>query len=116
MISLKTSTQTYVSLEMIPAYMQLLIAQILNLDLKRLYNWAVQCIVKFNPIKTESILFSRRINLQVHPALSFNDVPIQADISHKRLGVYVSQRCDWQTHIDFYQRNSLATTNSSTNA
>ena len=28
-------------------------AQILNLDLERLYNWAVQWLVKFNPIKTE---------------------------------------------------------------
>ena len=26
-------------------------AQILNLDLERLYNWAVQWLVKFNPIK-----------------------------------------------------------------
>ena len=29
------------------------VAQILNLDLERLYNWAVQWLVKFNPIKTE---------------------------------------------------------------
>ena len=28
-------------------------AQILNLDLERLYNWAVQWLVNFNPIKTE---------------------------------------------------------------
>ena len=40
-------------------------AQILNLDLERLYNWAVQWLVKFNPIKTESLLFSRRVNLEI---------------------------------------------------
>ena len=61
-------------------------AQILKLDLERLYNWAVQWLVKFNPIKTESLLFSRRVNLRDHPTLFFNDVPIQEVVSHKRFG------------------------------
>ena len=40
-------------------------AHILNMDLARLYNWAaVQWRVKFKPIKIESLLFSKRINLQ----------------------------------------------------
>ena len=69
-------------------------AQILNLDLERLDNWAVKWLVKFNPIKTESLMFSRRINQQVHQTLFFNDVPIQECVSHKHLGVYLSQRCD----------------------
>ena len=34
-------------------------AQILNLDLERLYEWAVQWVVTFNPTKTESLPFSR---------------------------------------------------------
>ena len=33
-------------------------AQILNLDLERLYEWAVQWLVRFNPNKTDSLLFS----------------------------------------------------------
>ena len=45
------------------------VAKILHLDLERLYNWAVQWLVKFNPIKTESLLFSRRVNLRDHPPL-----------------------------------------------
>ena len=44
-------------------------AHILNLDLHRLYSLEVHWLVKFNPIKTESLLFSRRINLQDHPTL-----------------------------------------------
>ena len=63
---------------------------------KRLYNWAVQWLVKFNPIKTESLLFSSRVNLQDHPTLFFNDVLIQEVVAHKHLGVYLTQRCDWQ--------------------
>ena len=46
-------------------------------------------------------MVSRRINLHIHPTLFFNDVLIQEVVSHKHLGVYLSQRCDWQTHIDF---------------
>ena len=39
-------------------------------------------LVKFNPVKIESLFFSRRINLQDHPTLFFNDVPIQEIVSH----------------------------------
>ena len=81
-------------------------AHILNLELHRLYNWEVHWLVKFNPIKTESLLFSRRINLQDHPTLLFNDVPIQEVVSHKHVGVYLSQRRDWQNHIDFIKEKA----------
>ena len=74
-------------------------AQILNVDLERLYEWAVQWLVRFNPNKTESLLFFRKLNIQLHPTLFFNDVPIQEVVSHKHLGVYLSQRCDWHNHI-----------------
>ena len=86
-------------------------AQILNLDLERLYNWAVQWLVKFNPIKTESLLFSRRVNLRDRPTLFFNDVPIQEVVSHKHLGVYLSQRCDWLKHIDFIKEKAWSRIN-----
>ena len=43
-------------------------AQILNLDLKRLYDWKVQWLERFNQNKTESLLFSRRLNIH-HPTL-----------------------------------------------
>ena len=86
-------------------------AQILILDLERLYNWAVQWLVKFNPIKTESLLFTRRVNLRDHPTLFFNDVPIQEVVSHKQLGVYLSQRCDWQKHIDFIKEKAWSRIN-----
>ena len=85
--------------------------QILNLDLERLYNWTVQWLVKVNPIKTELLLFSRRVNLQDHPTLLVNDVPIQEDVAHKHLGVYLSQRCDWQKHIDLIKEKAWSRIN-----
>ena len=44
-------------------------AQILNLDLERLYEWAVQWLVRFSPNKTGSLLFSRKLNIQHHLTL-----------------------------------------------
>lgn len=76
-------------------------AQILNLDLERISNWAGRWLVSFNPQKTETLLFTRKINRINHPTLYFNDVPIQEVSTHKHLGLYFSQRCDWQTHIDY---------------
>ena len=69
-------------------------AHILNLYLERLYEWAVQWLVRLNPYKTELLLFSGKLNIQHHPTLCFNDVLIQEAVSHKHLGVYLSQRCD----------------------
>ena len=42
-------------------------ARILNLDQEILYEWAVQWLVRFNPTKTESLPFSRRLHIQLHP-------------------------------------------------
>ena len=81
-------------------------AQILNVDLERLYEWAVQWLVRFNPNKTVSLLFSRKLNIHHHPTLCFNDVLIQEVVSHKHLGVYLSQRCDWHNHIDFIKEKA----------
>ena len=81
-------------------------AQILNLDLERLYEWAVQWLVRFNPNKTESLLFSRKLDIQHHPTLCFNAVPIQEVVLHKHLGVCFSQRCDRHNHIDFIKEKA----------
>ena len=86
-------------------------AQILNLDLERLFNWTGQWLVKFNPIKTEPLLFSRRVTLQDHPTLFFNDVQMQEVVSHKHLGLYLSQRCYWQNHIDFIKEKAWSRIN-----
>ena len=79
--------------------------------LERLFNWTGQWLIIFNPIKTDSLLFSRRVNLQYHPTLFFNDVPIQEVVSHKHLGLYLSQRCYWQKRIDFIKEKAWSRIN-----
>ena len=41
-------------------------AELLNADLAKIVEWALKWIVKFNPLKTESLLISRKTNT-VHP-------------------------------------------------
>ena len=44
-------------------------AEILNADLEKIAKWAKAWLVKFNPLKTESLLISRKTNKPVHPSL-----------------------------------------------
>ena len=86
-------------------------AQILNIDLERIGNWASKWLVTYNPDKTEAMLLSRKINKVVHPTLFLNKVPIQEVISHKHLGLFFSQRCDWHIHIEYVTEKAWARIN-----
>ena len=80
-------------------------AQILNVD-DRISKWAKDWLVRYNPEKTESLLFTRKINRVIHPTLYLSDVPIKEVSAHKHLGLYFSERCDWQAHIDYIQEKA----------
>ena len=61
--------------------------------------WALKWLVKFNPLKTESLLISRKTNT-VHPPVFMQDQQIKEVESHIHLGVILSNDCSWQKHID----------------
>ena len=84
---------------------------ILNIDLERIGNWASKWLVTYNPDKTEAMLLSRKIIKVVHPTLFLNEVPIQEVISHKHLGLFFSQRCDWHMHIEYVTEKAWARIN-----
>ena len=71
---------------------------ILNRDLQRIASWATKWKVKFNTIKTKSMIFSNRI-LNNSPPLIFNDCYIDLVNSHKHLGLYLSSTLDWSKQI-----------------
>ena len=75
-------------------------AQIPNIDLEKIRNWASTWLVTYNSDKTEAMLLPRKTNKIVHPTLFLNYVTIQEEISHKHLGLFFSQCCDWHMHID----------------
>ena len=79
-------------------------AQILNIDLERIAHWAAKWLVGFNAKKTEALLILRR--LCNHRTLFFNHVPIPEVQFHKHLGIYFSDKCDRQVHLNYIQKKA----------
>ena len=75
-------------------------AETLNSDLEKNSRWAQQWLVTFNPAKSESILFSRKLNKPYHPPVSMDETQINEVTSHKHLGVIFSNDCSWHNHIE----------------
>lgn len=73
----------------------------LNSDLLKIHQWATKWLVTFNPAKSESIVFSRKINKPYHPPLFMNQKQITEVNSHKHLGVVLSDDCTWHNHLDY---------------
>ncbi len=69
----------------------------LNHDLTELSEWSNQWLVKFNPSKTDALLFTlSRCN---QPNLTFNNVPLNFVEHHKHLGLTLSSNGKWHEHI-----------------
>ena len=58
-------------------------------------------LVNFNLNKNEAMLLSRKRNRPDHPTLYFDNTAIQEVTSHSHLGIYFSQKLDWQDHINY---------------
>ena len=71
----------------------------LNQDLAKISSWADRWLVLFNPKKTESILFSRKVNRPVHPPLIMNNETLTNVESHKHLGITFESSGSWHKHI-----------------
>ena len=80
-------------------------AELLNADLEKIAEWALKWLVKFNPLKTESLLISRKTNT-VHPPVFMLDQQIKEVESHKHLDVILSNDCSWQKHIDYIKEKA----------
>ena len=78
----------------------------LNLDLSKISIWANNWLVDFNPIKTESMMISRKLNKPVHPPLFMQEVQIAEVSSHKHLGLILSNDCTWHQHIDYITKTA----------
>jgi len=77
-----------------------------NADLAKIQSWANSWLVTFNPLKTESLLFSRKSNPPAYPNLYFNDTHIQEVSSHKHFSVVFSNNCSWHDHIDSIKKKA----------
>ena len=73
----------------------------LNADLSRIDMWASTWLVTFNPSKSESLIFSRKVNKPYHPPIYMNYQQVNEVNSHKHLGIYLSRDCTWHEHIEY---------------
>ena len=72
---------------------------IVNHDLLIISQWKKQWLVKFNPNKTEAILFALRY-LDKLPNLIFDGVNIEFVGQHRHLGLTLSANGKWHNHIE----------------
>ena len=59
--------------------------ELLILDLDKVMAWAKKWLVRFNPVKTEAFLASRKLNKPFHPPLLMEGTQIVEVESHKHL-------------------------------
>ena len=75
-------------------------AGIINTDLSKMSNWAIDWLVRFNTNKTISMLISRKLIQVNHPPLQMDGSIVTEKQSHKHLGITFSKTCTWTEHID----------------
>ena len=78
----------------------------LNSDLSKISIWPNNWLADFNPIKTESMLISRKLNKPVNPSLFMQEAQIAEVSSHKYLGLILYNDCTWQQHIDYITKKA----------
>lgn len=72
---------------------------IINHDLQILSAWAKQWLITFNALKTEAILFTLKQSSNL-PNIILDGTPIKFVSDHKHLGLTLSNKGQWHTHIE----------------
>ena len=62
--------------------------ELLNSDIAIIIKLAKRRLVIFNPIKTETLIISRKLNKPLHPSLFMDNQQITEVEVHKHLGVF----------------------------
>ena len=72
----------------------------LNIDLSRIFAWAKQWLVEFQPIKQETFIASKKRIKPYHPPLFMGNTQIKEVDSHKHLGIEFTNDMTWKKHIN----------------
>ena len=76
-------------------------AVLLNENLQKVHQWAIDWLVSFNPSKTKLMNISYKLNPSFeHFPLYFNNHQLTSVGSHKHLGIHLSDDLSWTNHID----------------
>ena len=82
-------------------------ARLINEDLVSIENWANKWLVNFSPAKTESMIFSLKRQLALHPRLIFQNTPVANVTRHKHVGLWFESNLRWHFHINDIYLKSL---------
>ena len=77
-------------------------ANLLNSDLSKINEWALQWKMSFNPdpIKqAQEIIFSRKNSKRNHPSLTFNNNIVNLTTKHKHLGMIFDSKLSFDEHL-----------------
>ena len=72
----------------------------LNIDLSRIFAWARQWLVEFQPIKQEAFTVTKKRYKPYHPPLYMGNTQIKEVDSHKHLGIEFTNDMSWKNHIN----------------
>ena len=86
-------------------------AQLLNTDLQTISDGAAAWLVTFNPLKTLSMLISRKRNPVFHPPLFMNCTMVKNTSFHKNLGLTFSNTGSWDEHVKSISEKSWSRLN-----
>ena len=79
----------------------LVTAEILKSDIAKVHTWATKWLVTFNPLKTEEMIFSRKLIKPQNPPIHMNQQPIAQVSLHKHLGLTFSEDLSWHEHFEY---------------
>ena len=74
-----------------------------NYDLEKINQWTHQWKMSFNPDPNKQateVLFSRKVNSDHHPKLTFNGNQVQRYSSQKHSGLILGNKLDFNKHLD----------------
>ena len=76
----------------------------LNSDLTKIHQWFNKWLVKFNPTKSESIIFPRKRIKPHHPPVLMDHIQINEVSAHKHLGMIFSNDYTWHDHLEHIKK------------
>ena len=71
--------------------------------------------MSFNPDRskqTQDVIFSRKIPIQSHPVLTFDNSTVIKTTDHKHLGLILDEKLNFKEHLSFKHLNFKEFTNS----
>ena len=77
-------------------------ANLLNSDLSKIKEWALQWKISFNADSTkqaQEIIFSRKTSQRNHPGLMFNNSIVNVTTIHKHLGMIFDSKLSFDEHL-----------------